>query len=74
MKHIGEIEMQEIANKIMPMVEGYGFALIVFELGNRQGKGGNYISNGTRETMIAALDETVQRLKNKQDFKTPNIN
>lgn len=72
--NIGAIEMRELANLISPRLKGLGFTLLVYELGDRKGRGGNYISNCVREDMIMALEETVERLKNKQDFKTPDVN
>lgn len=34
----------------------------------------NYISNSQREDMIVFLQETLDRLKSKSDFITPNSN
>lgn len=41
------------------------FVLIVFDDPSM----GQYMSNGTRETMIAALRETLQRLENQEDTR-----
>lgn len=43
-----------------------GFALITFNF-NAPGMS-NYVSNGMREDMIKALEETVERLKNNEDI------
>lgn len=43
-----------------------GFCLLTFEF-NRPGIS-NYVSNAKREDMIRALEETLLRLKNKEDI------
>ena len=73
MKQIDGQKMRDIAAMIDKELKGLGFALITFEMGDGP-RMSNYISNAQREGMIEALDETVKRLKSKQDFKTPNLN
>ncbi len=74
-KQVGGHEMRELANMIDEKIEGLGFALIVFPF-NPDGQKGisNYISNAQREDMIKALEETLGRWKNNEDFMTPEIN
>lgn len=43
-----------------------GFCLILFDF-NAPGVG-NYVSNANRQDMITVLEETVKRLKNKEDI------
>jgi hypothetical protein len=45
-----------------------GFALLVFEFGDREGHGGHYISNAQRDDMIKALRETADRLERNEDI------
>jgi len=73
-KLIGAAQMRELANLISPKLKGLGFTILVFEIGDRAGQGGSYISNCERESMIEALEETAERLKNKRDFMTPEAN
>lgn len=73
-KQVGAGEMRQIADGLVKQLPGLAFVLIVFEVGERKGKGGNYISNAERSNMIDALKETVYRLENKQDFTTPEPN
>jgi hypothetical protein len=71
-KQIGGAEMRRLAKKIQKEIPGLGFALLVFEF-NDSGMS-NYISNAERQDMIKALEETVFRLKDEQDFPTPEFN
>lgn len=60
--------MADLISKMLP--KGYGFALFVFPF-NRPGGVGNYISNATRESMILAIQEKLDKLRSGQDFPTP---
>jgi hypothetical protein len=71
-KQIGGGRMREIAGIISNELQGLGFAFITFEFEGPCMT--NYISNAQREDMIKALEETLQRLKAKEDFKTPEAN
>lgn len=71
-KDIDSIGMRDVANMIKSKIPGLGFALFVFQL--KELGTANYISNGQREDMIKALEETLDRLKECQDFPTPNLN
>ena len=71
-KDIDSIGMRELANMVKNKIPGLGFALFVFQL--KEPGIANYISNGQREDMIQALEETLERLKNCRDFPTPNLN
>lgn len=64
--------MRKIGEKIKKEIPGLGFCLLVFEF-HKPGLA-NYLSNAQREDMIKSLEETVARLKGKQDFKTPEEN
>lgn len=64
--------MRELADHIANTIPGYGFALLVFPF-HRPGIS-NYISNAQREDMIKALEETLARWKNQDDFPTPEEN
>lgn len=71
-EQIGGEKMREIANSITKQIPGLGFCLIVYPFHE---KGiSNYISNSQREDMIVFLQETLDRLKSKQDYQTPNQN
>lgn len=72
MKQISGERMREIASILNKELKGLGFALITFEFGGPCMT--NYISNGQRADMIKALEETVSRIKAKEDFQTPNAN
>jgi len=61
--------MRQLGRKIKSEIPGLGFCLLVFEM-DKPGIA-NYISNGHREDMLKALQETLDRLNGKQDFKTP---
>ena len=65
-------KMREIGKLITKRLDGLGFALLVFPLSSPGIS--NYISNGKREDMIKALEETAERLKSKEDFQTPDQN
>ena len=65
-------KMREVAQKVADELPGKGFCLIVFQF-DQPGMA-NYISNADRESMILGLEETVKRLKAKEDFKTPEPN
>lgn len=71
-KQIGGQEMRDIAALVNKEVQGLGFALVVFQF--NQPNIANYISNAQRGDMIKALEETVVRLKNNNDFVTPERN
>lgn len=64
--------MREIAEMIDTKIKGLGFALIVFEF--QKPEMSNYVSNAQRVDMIEALEETLKRWKNNQDFATPETN
>lgn len=66
-------KMREIAQKVASeLPKTQGFCLLVFEF-DRPGLA-NYISNADRASMIEGLEETVRRLKAKEDFQTPEPN
>jgi len=70
MSNIMGQKMRDIAGLVKnELPKGLGFALIVFEHGKPSIS--NYISDSNREDMIQALFETAYRLKNDEDFKTP---
>ncbi len=70
---IGGKKMRDIAQPIKRALnDEYCFALLVFEK-EKPGMG-NYISDGQRPDMILAMKETVRRLEQNQDFKTPEEN
>jgi len=71
-KQIGAEAMRKIGRRIEKEIPGLGFMLIVFEF-HEPGMA-NYLSNALRHDMIKAMEETVARLKGKQDFKTPEEN
>lgn len=62
--------LAEMITSVLP--KGIGFALVVFQY-HKPGIA-NYISSAERESMIAALRETLHRLESKQDFQTPEEN
>ena len=65
-------KMRLLAKNISRQIPGMGFALFVFEF-NEPGIS-NYISNADRDSMIKALEETLERFKNNQVFITPERN
>lgn len=69
---IGRYEMQVIGSLVGGCVKtsNLGFTVQVFDSGSGIG---NYISNVDRPTMIKALEETLIRLKNSEDFETPKV-
>ena len=67
-------QMRAIAQKINKEVNGLGFCLLVFPFSQDGPVITNYISNARREDMIKALEETLERWKNNQDFQTPEKN
>lgn len=72
---IGAAEMRILGAMLedeIPRSSGIGFALLVFPF-NQPGVS-NYISSAQRADMIKALEETLIRFKNKEDFKTPEEN
>lgn len=72
MSQIDGSGMRKLANRLKKEIPGLGFALFVFEF-HKPGIS-NYISNAQRDDMIKALEETLARLKGKQDFPTPEHN
>jgi len=71
-QQIGGQQMRDLAQMIQKRTQGLGFALLVFPF-NAPGIS-NYISNAERKDMIKALEETLRRWKNKEDFITPETN
>jgi hypothetical protein len=71
-RQIGAAQMRKIGKRLEKELPGLGYALFVFEF-FRPGVA-NYISNAQRADMIKALEETLDRLKGGQDFKTPEEN
>lgn len=69
---VGGEKMRDLATKISKEIPGLGFCLIVYPFHERGMS--NYISNSQRDDMIKFLEETVQRLKRRSDFQTPNHN
>ena len=65
-------KMRIIGMKIQEEAPGLGFALFIFEF-YKPGMS-NYISNARREDMVIALEETLERFRNGQDFPTPEGN
>ncbi len=61
--------MRQLARIIKNEIPGLGFCLLVFEF-EKPGIS-NYISNAQRPDMLKAIQETLDRLNGKQDFKTP---
>lgn len=53
--------MNATASALANVFEGYGFALLVFEMGNTDGMRTNYISNANRVDMITAMKEFIAR-------------
>lgn len=72
-KQIGGQQMRDIGDIISKKIPGLGFALIVFPFGG-DSRMTNYISNAQRVDMIKALEETLTRWKNNEDFTTPETN
>jgi hypothetical protein len=64
--------MRKLGERLKKEIPGLGFALFVFEF--YEPGMANYISNAQRADMIKALEETLARLKSKQDFKIPEEN
>jgi len=75
-KQIGGQQMRDLAQIIDSKIKGLGFALIVFPFYATENSPAisNYISNAKREDMIKALEETLARWKNNEDFTTPETN
>lgn len=71
-QQVGAEKMRKIGQLLKEQLPGLGFALFTFEF-NKPGMS-NYISNASRDDMIIALEETVARFKQQQDFKTPEEN
>lgn len=69
---MGANKMRQLANQLSEQTPGMCFALFVFPA-NQPGIA-SYISNGTREDMIKALEEKLARFKGDEDFKTPEEN
>lgn len=65
-------QMRILAKNISRQIPRMGFALFVFEF-DKPGIS-NYISNADRDSMIKALEETLERFKNNQVFITPESN
>jgi hypothetical protein len=58
-------QAQSIGKKIASALpDGWGFALLVFPLGEANGRM-NYLSNADRETMVTALKELVARFEGR---------
>lgn len=55
------IFMNAAATALADVFEGYGFALLVFELGKADGIRTNYIRNANRADMITAMKEFIAR-------------
>jgi hypothetical protein len=72
-KQKGGLEMRKVGEMISKEIPGLGFALIVFPFGGDT-RMTNYISNAQRADMIKALEETLHRWKNNEDFPTPETN
>lgn len=72
MTQIGGEKMRALGTLIQKQIPKLGFCLIVYPF-NEKGMA-NYISNSEREDMIIFLEETLERLKQKKDFSTPNSN
>lgn len=66
-------KMKLLGDMLSAALQGKGFALLVFDFGD-QPKMANYISNAKREDMEQALEETLNRWKQRKDFSTPNAN
>jgi hypothetical protein len=71
-KQIDASKMRVLAPMIEERIPGLGFALFTFEFATPGIT--HYISNAQRPDMIKALEETLLRFKNKQDFLTPEGN
>jgi hypothetical protein len=55
--------MRNIAEMVSDALpENYGFTLLVFEIGDKDGTM-NYMSNAHRQDMIRALEELIRNLK-----------
>jgi hypothetical protein len=66
--------MRDIANWLVRQLpKDYGFVLFVFPFG-KPGAIGNYITNTTKESMIAVMEEKLRKLKGGDDFETPEEN
>lgn len=65
-------KMRKIGKLVQDEVPGMGFAVFVFPF--HEGGISNYISNAERKDMITMLEETLERFKKQQDFKTPEGN
>lgn len=71
-KQIMAQKMRDLGDLVQNEIQGLGYALIIFEF--EKPAISNYISNANREDMTQALFETAFRLKNDEDFKTPEEN
>jgi len=69
---IGAIKMRELGDVVSKRIPGLGYAILIFEFHNSGIA--NYVSNANREDMIKCLEETLERFKSQQDFKTPEEN
>jgi len=63
--------MNDLAKKLDELLNGTdrpkqnGFALFIFPFGSKEGSRVNYISNGRREDMIAAVKEWLSRAEGR---------
>jgi hypothetical protein len=53
------VEMNDVASFLSSYFSGYGFALLVFDFGDKGRM--NYISNAQREDMLTAMKEFISR-------------
>ena len=59
---------QTLGRVIKQHAPGYGYALLVFKLGDaREGDRMNYISNAVREDMLAAMKEFIARAEGRYE-------
>lgn len=65
-------QMRGVGRAIEAALEGtgYGYTLLVWPIGDADGRM-NYISNGAREDMIAALKELVANFEGRIAHETP---
>lgn len=53
-------KMQEIARTVKKMIpEGCGFAVLVFDTGDKPGRRLNYVSNCKRDDIVRAMEEFI---------------
>ena len=61
-------EIGQILGRVIKESGGYGFALLVFRLGDaEEGDRMNYISNIRREDMLAAMKEFIARAEGRYE-------